>query len=294
MTATMAKRLTVPGVYDIPADVYHADPVEGGSLSSTGARKLLRCPARFRYDQDHPEPYRKTFDVGSAAHRLALGEGADFEVVDGERWDTKVAKATVADVRAAGKVPLKAAEADRVHAMADALRKHPVAARLLDPSAGGQPEQTIIWRDEETGVWRRAMLDWLPATYAGRRLVVPDYKTTVSADPTGLDRTVANFGYHQQAAWYLDAVKAVGLAPEPEFEPAFVFIAQEKEPPYLVTVFQLDETALAVGAERNRRALERYRDCAASGFWPGYTTDIPTISLPRWAERQYQEDISDY
>lgn len=38
--------ITEPGVYDLPAEVYHADPVEGGSLSSTGARKLLppSCP----------------------------------------------------------------------------------------------------------------------------------------------------------------------------------------------------------------------------------------------------------
>src|SRR5258708_26204894 len=41
------------GVYGIPADAYHADPIEGGSLSSSGARRLLPpgCPALFRQDR---------------------------------------------------------------------------------------------------------------------------------------------------------------------------------------------------------------------------------------------------
>ncbi len=45
MSSAVAERITVAGVYDIPADVYHADPVEGGSLSSTGARTLASSAA---------------------------------------------------------------------------------------------------------------------------------------------------------------------------------------------------------------------------------------------------------
>jgi len=33
--------VTEPGVYDIPEDAYHRDPVKGGSLSYSGAKKLL-------------------------------------------------------------------------------------------------------------------------------------------------------------------------------------------------------------------------------------------------------------
>jgi hypothetical protein len=49
MTATLDRTvITQPGVYDLPADVYHADPVPpelGGSLSSSGAKLLLPRPA---------------------------------------------------------------------------------------------------------------------------------------------------------------------------------------------------------------------------------------------------------
>jgi len=50
MTATtpeQAEERTVirrPGLYDLPEHIYHADPVPGGSLSSTGARRLLGEP----------------------------------------------------------------------------------------------------------------------------------------------------------------------------------------------------------------------------------------------------------
>jgi hypothetical protein len=48
--------ITEPGVYDIAEDHYHADPVPGGSLSNSGAKKLLppSCPAKFAYEREHP------------------------------------------------------------------------------------------------------------------------------------------------------------------------------------------------------------------------------------------------
>ena len=60
--------ITAPGVYDIPAEDYHRDPVPGGSLSSTGARKLLppSCPAKFRYEQDNPPTPTAALDFGQA------------------------------------------------------------------------------------------------------------------------------------------------------------------------------------------------------------------------------------
>lgn len=277
----VAEQITVAGVYDIPADVYHGDPVAGGSLSSSGARRILESPARFRYEQDHPRRTTKAFDHGHAAHRVVLGAGPDYVRVERERWDTKAVKAEVADIRASGRVPLKPEDHSAVRAMAAAILTHPLARVLFDPD-GGTPEQTLIWHDEATGVWRRAMLDWR------RGRVIADYKTADSASPASFARSAANYGYHQQDAWYRDGVAALGL----DEEPAFVFVVQEKDPPYLVAVYDLDDEALRIGRERNRRALERYRDCSESGLWPGYSADIETIALPRWVGYQHDEEYS--
>lgn len=274
-----------PGVYDGMSDrTYHLDPVPGGSLSSTGARKLLppSCPALFRHDQLNPPPPKATFDLGHAAHREVLGVGPDLVMVDRPRWDTNEVKAEVAAIRAAGGVPLKRAEFEQVKAMAAALREHPLASALLLPDRG-KPEQSAFWVDDETGVWRRARYDWLPTPSPGP-MFVTDYKTTVSANPQDLQKAVHNYGYFIQAAWYLDGINALGLADDPKF----IFVAQEKTAPYLVTVFEMDSMAIELGRKQCRQALSVYANCVKSNRWPSYSDDVEMIGLPIWAERQLE------
>ncbi|MFC8271118.1 PD-(D/E)XK nuclease-like domain-containing protein [Streptomyces sp. NPDC057271] len=284
-TATQAAGLIAePGVYDIPAEEYHA---HRDSLSSTGARTILKAPALFRYEQDHPQPRRAVFDFGTAAHRLVLGDGPELVAVEADDWRTKAARAERDDVEAAGGVALLAADYDRVQAMADTLRRHPIASALFAPDAG-RPEQSLFWKDAPTGVMRRARLDWLPHPRDGR-LVVTDYKTTVCAAPDALERTILTYGYHQQAAWYLDGVRALELGDE---SAVFLLVFQEKTAPYLITVVQLPLTDLRLGAAMNRKALNAYAECMASGRWPGYVPDDRPhlLSLPAWAMNRLTEE----
>lgn len=278
--------VTEPGVYEMSSQNYHADPVPGQSLSCSGAKKLLdpSCPALFDWERRNPPPPKDVFDIGHAAHKLALGIGPDIVVVPGDRWDTKDAKQRVAEVRAAGNVPVKADAMEQLTAMAEALRAHPIAKALL---SDGQPEASAFWVDEPTGIWRRCRFDWLPNPSSSGRLIVPDYKTAASAHPKKWIKSAADYGYEMQAAWYLDAVKALGLADDA----AFVFLVQEKTPPYLVSTVQLDVVALRIGRHRNREAIDTYAQCTAENRWPGYAEDVELVSLPRWVEREYEDVI---
>lgn len=270
--------ITEPGIYDMDNETYHSHRY---ALSSSGARKLLppSCPAKFRWEQDNPQPVKKVFDLGNAAHKLVLGTGPDLVRIDADEWRTKAVKDEVAAVRAEGGIPLKPAEYEQVHAMADALRAHPVARLLFDPEQG-TPERSLFWRDEKTGVMLRARLDWLPNPRAGR-LIIPDYKTCISAEPERLMRAVDDFGYHQQDDWYRKAARALDLADD---DAAFVFVCQEKTAPYVVTVIEMDANARRIGAARNRRAIETFAHCTSTGHWPGYSDEIAYVSLPPWAE----------
>jgi hypothetical protein len=270
-----------PGLYQMSADHYHRDPVPQGSLSSSGARALLppSCPAKFRHEQLHGRPSKPAFDLGHAAHSLVLeGDSTRVVIVDAEDWKTKSAREQRDAAQAAGLVPLLADDWRVVQEMAAALRAHPIAAALFNPERG-QPEQSAFWQDETHGVWRRARFDWLPDLTPSGRLIVGDYKTTVSAEPRALAKSAANFGYHQQAAFYLDAVTALDLADEA----AFVFVSQEKTAPYLVTAWELDREALDIGRALNEQALAIYAECMATDVWPNYTDDVALISLPAWA-----------
>lgn len=84
---------------DMPEDDYHADL----SLSSTGARRLLDCPARYRWEADHPTPPTDAMKFGKAVHRHLLGTGAEIAVSD--EWAdfrTKAAQEWKAKVEATG------------------------------------------------------------------------------------------------------------------------------------------------------------------------------------------------
>lgn len=284
-TATAELVITEPGIYDgIPEDVYHGDPVPAGSLSSSGARKLLTtCPAIFDYERRNGAAPRRVFDFGHAAHELVLGVGAGIAVIDAGDYRTNAAKEARDTARAAGKTPLLAAEYATVEAMAAALRSHPLASALLRRGRG-LPEQSMFWQDEQTGVWRRARADWLPAARVSGRTIVTDYKTAATADPREFGRAAASHGYHQQAAWYSDGLMA--LRGDPAV--AFVFIVQEKTAPYVVTVVELDADAIATGRALNRKAIDLYARCESTGRWPGYTDDVALISLPRWYDAQLE------
>lgn len=277
--------ITEPGIYDLPADVYHGDPVKGGSLSSSGARKLLppSCPALFKYQLDHQPLPTDDMTFGSAAHKLALHAGADIVEVDADSWRTNAAKDAKREALAGGKIPLLTKDVLEAHAMVTVLKKNPIAAALLNPERG-RTEQTLVWQCPDTGVMCRAMLDFLPHIVTGRRMVLADYKTCPDASREKVSRSVWDLGYFIQCAWYLDGVKVLGL----DRDPAMLFVFQERQAPFLVHVTELDATALEAGRFYMRQARRIYAECTASGIWPGHGNgEITTTSLPPWGENTY-------
>lgn len=280
MTATTETAFE-PGIYDMPEAEYHARP----ALSASGAKLLLppNCPARYRYEQDHKQ-HKRVFEFGTAAHRMVLGLGAEWVLLDYPDYRTKAAQQARDEARANGAAPVLPHELDQIKAMAAKLREHHLASHLLCRD-DVQAEKSFFWRDEDWGIWRRARLDAYRMPGPGNMLgcpVVADYKSTTCADPDTFARNAPGYGYHIQAAQYSDAIAA--LTGE---DPEFFFVAQEKEPPYLVSVIQLDADAIAAGRRRLARAMEIYRDCQAVDIWPGYNADdIATVSLPAWATRE--------
>jgi hypothetical protein len=279
--------ITEPGVYEMTDADYHADLVPGGSLSVSGARLLLppSCPARYAWQREHPPTPKPEYDRGHGAHRLALGVGPTIRVVDADDWRTKAARQARTEAHAAGEVPLLAADYTDLVAMVAALRDHPIAGELLDPTRM-VPEQSIFWRDPETGIMRRARIDAVSQPDTAGPPYLVDYKTTRSGDPEHISRALWHYGYAMQADWYITGNTAVELA-DPEAQ--FLLIVQETEPPYVVGVMQPDDTALHIGHLRNRQAIDIYRACTTAGRWPGHVpeTEIRYVGLPPWAERQH-------
>lgn len=290
MTATDERLvITRPGVYDMPAATYHLDPVAGGSLSSTGARLLIEPggPAKYRYGLDHPGgESTDAFDFGTAAHQVVLGDPEDrIVVLEADDWRKAETKALAEAARAEGKTPLLRRQWQIVLDMAAAIKQHPTATALLKASSG-QPEQSLVWQDALTGVWCRARIDWLRSPVAGQQLLVVDYKTARASDGESFGKSAANYGYMVQAAFYLEGIRALGI----DDNPRFLFVVQDKDAPYLVNVIELDEVAMILGRNLARNAINTFAECQRTDDWPGYGTEIETVSLPEWFLKLYDED----
>lgn len=260
MTAT-----TLTGiVHNLPDAEYFAH----GSLSSTGARRLLDSPARYRWEQDHPLPPRTSFDEGHAVHTLVLGTGSDVVELDFDNYRTKAAQEERDAVYAAGGVPMLVKDMAPIRATAEAVLAHPTARRLFEQD--GHPETSLF--AEVDGVSCRARFDF----YA--RIAV-DLKTTAGrADKHGFAQSAAKYGYDAQQGWYQDVREAVtGERGE------FVFVVVEKEAPYLVGVHQLDRDFVDLGRAKARRARQIYTECTTTNSWPGYPEPIQLVVPPVWA-----------
>lgn len=305
--------ITAPGIYpDMPEEEYHADPVPGGSLSASGAKLLLPpkgCPAKFHYQRHRPPPPKDHFDLGTAAHHLVLGVGPEPVELNFDSRRTNKYKEAAAAARADGKIPLLPEQMAQVQDMAAAILDHSDAAALFTPGTG-RPEQSLFWHDrfywQEPGghvparthgrkLWRRRRLDWLSHQHLkDGRLVIPDYKTTACSEPDEFMKSVDKFGYHMDAAWSIDAVRAVGLAdPDDDRDPAFLCVAQEKDPPYVVTVIEMPSKALMFGRELNTVAMSKYAEAERTGRWIGYSDKIVQPALPKYAEYRYEGIIED-
>jgi len=258
---------------------YHAlDAVGKSDLD-----KIARSPLHWKHAEREETAAMR---IGSAVHCAVLEPArfaTDYAVAPPTTLCDKRTKAgkeqwAAFEEENAGKTVLSFDDGALCAHIADSVRDHPGAAALLQ---SGQPEASLLWSDSEFNVRCRARVDWL--TPDG---LLIDLKTTQDASPAGFAKSCANFRYHVQDAWYLDAYQAaLGDLPL-----GFVFIAVEKTAPYAVALYELDAEAVDFGRQLARRDLARYANARAFNVWPGYADTIQPLSLPRWAINQDIEE----
>jgi len=271
----------------IPDDVYHADPCEQASLSSSVARIMLdRSPLHAR--QAHPrlntawtldETSDRTREIGSATHALVLGQGRTVKVIEADSYRTKDAKARRDEARDAGFIPLLSADYETAQAIAFACGKQLADTELSGIFDAGDAEMTAVW--QEPGAWCRSRIDFMPRIVReGGHVIVPDYKTTAgSAHPDDFARTIFEQGYDIQAAFYERGLRK--LIPSIR-SITFVFVVQEQDPPYALSIVGLDGRALELASQRADIAIRMWSTCIATGHWPGYSRKISRVELPDW------------
>jgi len=275
-----------PGVTlaDYVADCFHGGPP---SLNAGVAHVLLtRSPWHAWYahpglnPQWEPDATEAT-DVGAIAHALLLeNDRSRVHVVDAKDWRTKAAQEQRQLAWAMGKLPVLA---EKMTAITDMVI---VARAALERSELGQEfavpdrslvENTLLWEDE--GVLCRCRPDWHSADWR----IVLDYKTTGgNAEPNAWGKSqLANMGNDLQAAMMLRATAA--LQHGHQMMATVVFLCQETDPPYAVSLVSLAPAYLAFAEQRLQYARNQWRHCLETDTWPSYPGRIAYVDPPPWA-----------
>lgn len=262
---------------------YHARP----EVSKSGLDLARRSPLHFWNRYLNPdravEPPTDAMVLGSALHArvlephlyedeyIAAPEGIDRRTKEGKlRWADFEAEAD-------GKIVLKAEDAARIEAMAQAVHRHPAARMIL--RLPGKCEQSYFWTDETSGENCKCRPDW----HSDDRRLIADVKTTEDASPRGFIRSVMKYRYHVQASFYSQGIGA----------DQFLFIAVEKKPPFAVAVYATPPELLERGFKEAVEDLRLIATCRAENRWPGYGDEIQSLTVPNWLSDEPSENIAE-
>jgi hypothetical protein len=270
----------LPGIYpDMPAAHYHR--IDAASASRL--KKLKRSAAHMRASILYPPEPTPAMRLGSLIHSRVLEPNlyrANYAVmpkVDGRTKAGKAAKEEF-EIENLGKSIVTEEEDSIAQAIHDSLRSCEFAARLLD--AEGTVETSLFWQHADTGLMCKNRLD--KHMLFDARMTIMDLKTTIDASPKGFEREIFNYGYHIQAAFYLDGMSQL----MEESHTDFYFLAVEKVNPYAFGIYRLSDEAVEQGRKEYKQLLVTYKECEEQQRWPGYGEALQSISLPNWAFNQ--------
>ena len=179
---------------------------------------------------------------------------------------TKKGKEEAAEAEKKGITAVTNDQWELAMAMRESVYNEKEATDLL---AKGVAEKSWWSVDESTSLDVKARSDW----FTGNTIV--DLKTSRSgAAPKEFAKAVANFGYHLQAAHYLEVTGAK----------RFIFLVVQSEWPFDVGLYELDEQSIDLGYRQRRQALDQISECQISDHWPSHSeSGVQSLTLPRWA-----------
>ena len=262
------------------------------AISRSDLWKLRTTPEKARYAWDNPAPPTPALLFGQVVHKMLLEWekfADDFVVSPNADRRTKAGREAYDAVAAlAGERKIIPPDMYELALnMAEAARKEPFVRVLIM----GEHETPFFWTDEQTGEECKCRTDCL--TKVGDQLIIVDYKSSADASPDAFRRDAIRYGYDFQSAMYTDGVlhnlanTDVLTALNAGEAPKFVFIVQEKEPPYAVNIFEADPAFVRHGYDVFRELLGTYHYCKENDHWYGYlgrTDDVNTLRLPKWME----------
>ena len=244
--------------------------------------RLDRIHKSINHDLMKPSDPTPAMIQGSALHCAWLEPDLfDLNYVVEEKIDKRTTEGKVKDKQFQkenkNKTILTQKQRDSVQEMHDSLRKHPKVQNIFS-SDNGKAEVSLFW--DELDIRCKARPDWVFKNQLGLFLV--DLKTTQDASPEGFRKSIANYRYHVQCAWYCRGAKVC----YDEVPEGFIFVAVENKEPWNVGVYTLGLASRDEGwilADADLRKYKDWLDSPPEEKFEGYSQDIEQLEIPNWA-----------
>lgn len=256
---------------------------EDGTVHFSDLKKLAGGSGR-KYLQavNFPEPPTRSMLIGTAVHRIVLGERPGHEVLrydgatrKGNAWEEFRTAHSGADI-------LTAPEWDDADEIARAVLSDPIAMRRIE---GARFEVPLTWKMGSIKCSTRG----LDIVAAGD---IADLKTTSTVEPEMWQRHAGKMHYAEQMVWYRAGARANGI----DTSRGLFLLGVEMKPPFEVVELEVTE-GVADRAERTITLwLERLQslmiECplpAAVKDWPGYAVSTMSWELKSWDMAELDE-----
>lgn len=254
----------------------NADYHSQKAVSKSGLDLIRKAPAIFKHRRENPLLPTDAMRMGTLVHTAVLEPHLLDDLMIAPKFDRRTSAGKAAYeafmIESEGKELVTQDELDKLRDITRAVHAHPGAAKALAQLV--EVETSIFWTDPETGIECRCRPDGVLSSG-----VIVDLKTTRGAAMEDFQKSVAQYRYHVQSAFYSDGYAAAyGATP-----PGFVFIAVETEPPYLVACYVASAAMIARGRSDYQTDLRTYAWCIENDEWPGLAPEPVYIDLPRWA-----------
>ena len=277
------RRLYTDGTHIIPINDYHASH----GISRSGLMEFKRSPHHFWYKR-----YNPVLDVNSNSPALCLGDLVHTLVLEPHKFDDEFIVQPKLDRRTnagkfmfnqfqatvAGRVPVTYEQVELANVMKVAVLGDKFASELL--SYDSLIENSIYFTHKLTGIQCKVRPDvWLPG-------IVLDLKTSNDASFKAFQNSAVKFGYFLQAGMIHQAFESLGKNLE-----KFIFIVVEKDAPYAVATYVLDDEAIDFGVCQFNSLMKSYARCLQNELWPSYGFKV--LSVPKWADNDTESILDD-
>lgn len=277
------------GVHTMSLAAYIGDPAPQPSLNAGVAHILLTSTpmhakaAHPRLTPNHDREESNRLDLGTIAHAILLeNDRSRLYIVDADDWRKKETKEKRDEARAYGKLPVLRKDYESVETMVLVAKATIAESEVADDFTAAIPEQTLVWQEE--GVWCRSRPDKAPPDWR----VLFDYKTCAgTANPMLFGRTVLRHGYDLQAALGLRGVKHLFNTQRT----TFIFLVQEIEPPYALSLVSLDPAWLKLADDKLRMAMSIWKGCLRTNEWTGYPSRVAYLEAPAYAMNDWETTL---